>query len=57
MQDERTSDHIWCKENRIAVSTFYYHVRKLRENACEVPAPKAAVCQEKHEVVPVEKKF
>lgn len=57
IQQCRTSglpDYIWCKENGIAASTFYYHVRKLRENACEVPAPKAAACREKHEVVPIE---
>ena len=43
VQQCRTSgltDHIWCKENGIAFSTFYYHVRKLGENACKVSAPK-----------------
>ena len=25
----------WCKENGIAVKTYYYHLRKLREKLCE----------------------
>ena len=31
------TDRQWCIENRIPVSTFYYHVRTLRKKACEVP--------------------
>lgn len=28
------SDHQWCKENDVAVSTFYKHAKEFRENAC-----------------------
>ncbi len=31
------SDHQWCKENDISYSTFYYHVRRLKKEACELP--------------------
>lgn len=32
------SDHQWCKENDVSYSTFYYHVRRLQKEACELPA-------------------
>lgn len=32
------SDHQWCKENGVSYSTFYYHVRRLQKEACELPA-------------------
>ena len=31
------TDHQWCIENGIPVSTCYYHVRALRKKACEFP--------------------
>lgn len=31
------SDHQWCNENKIAYSTFYYHVSRLRKEACKIP--------------------
>ena len=32
------SDRVWCTENDIKHSTFYYHVRRLRKEACALPA-------------------
>lgn len=32
------SDRVWCTENDIKYSTFYYHVRRLREEACALQA-------------------
>ncbi len=31
------SDRQWCHENDIAYSTFYYHMRRLKREACELP--------------------
>ena len=25
----------WCRENRINLKTYYYHLRRVREKACE----------------------
>lgn len=41
IQECRTSgksDRQWLAENDIAPPTFYYHVKKLRKKACEIPA-------------------
>lgn len=38
----------WCRTNGIAPSSFYYRLRKIRENLCEASLPK-----EEHAVVPV----
>ena len=46
------TDRQWCIENRIPVSTFYYHVRALRKKACEVPEAVDAAAQ-KQEVVQI----
>ena len=52
IQECRTSglsDREWCSQNGIPVSTFYYHIKRLREQACDIPASvsrKAAVRQE-----------
>ncbi|MDL2302365.1 IS66 family insertion sequence element accessory protein TnpB [Lachnospiraceae bacterium OttesenSCG-928-D06] len=32
------SDSQWLLENNIKSPTFYYHVKKLREKACEIPS-------------------
>lgn len=48
------SDYQWLKENNIKSSTFYYHVKKLRKNACSLPeSTKRSSSEEVHEVVPV----
>ena len=47
------SDKDWCMEHQIGISTFYYHVKRLRNKACSIPpATVGAVipCQ-KQEVV------
>jgi hypothetical protein len=33
------SDKIWCQENHITLSTFYYQIRRLRKKACCIPEP------------------
>ena len=41
IQECRTSglsDREWCSQNGIPVSTFYYHIKRLREQACDIPA-------------------
>lgn len=46
------TDRQWCIDNGIPVSTFYYHIRLLRERACEIPAVTGR--KEQHqEVVPL----
>lgn len=57
IQECRTSgmsDAQWLKENNIKSPTFYYHVKKLRSKACEIPENQCTMRQpEVHEVVPV----
>ncbi len=31
------SDKDWCMEHQIGISTFYYHVKRLRNKACSIP--------------------
>lgn len=46
------TDRQWCIHNNISPSTFYYHVKTLREKACQLPEP---ICKEpqNQEVVPL----
>lgn len=47
------SDKDWCMEHQIGISTFYYHVKRLRNKACSIPAATVGTvipCQ-KQEVV------
>ena len=46
------TDRQWCIQNGIPTSTFYYHVRALRKNACEIPETSGAATQ-KQEVVQI----
>lgn len=46
------TDRQWCIQNGIPVSTFYYHIRTLRQKACEIPKAADAVTQ-KQEVVQI----
>ena len=46
------TDRQWCMENGIPVSTFYYHVRALRNKACEIPET-ADTSRQKQEVVQI----
>ena len=48
------SDYQWLKENNIKSSTFYYHVKKLRQKAFQLPeSTKRTSLPEVQEVVPV----
>ena len=48
------SDERWCRDHGIPVSTFYRHVRLLRQKACDVPAVVRGDVSPKQEVVPVQ---
>lgn len=47
------SDLQWCRENGINTSTFYYHVKCLREKACTIPVSIKNAVREKQEVVQI----
>ena len=48
------SDREWCDYNRIPLSTFYYHVRKLKKkDYCIPPAAGFTARQQVQEVVPL----
>ena len=48
------SDFQWLQENNIKSPTFYYHVKRLRKKACEIPEPiHRSSRAEVQEVVPV----
>ena len=48
------SDQAWCHEHNIPVSTFYYHIRHLQKQACEVPAPAGKSPGPPQQVVPLQ---
>lgn len=48
------TDWEWCQQNNIPTSTFYYHIRKLRNRAADLPATRSTVVPETHEVVKLE---
>jgi hypothetical protein len=46
----------WCRENGINPKTYYYHLRKLREKACEqIPVPMVSIpaCTGQSDSVPL----
>lgn len=47
------SDIAWCRENKIGTSTFYYHIRRLTQKACQLPENPKSVTRESHEIVPL----
>ncbi|MFI3238957.1 MAG: hypothetical protein R3Y47_13215 [Lachnospiraceae bacterium] len=47
------SDNQWLEEHNIKSPTFYYHVKKLRQKACELPKRKQANRNDVQEVVPL----
>lgn len=48
------SDREWCQQHGISTSSFYYHIRKLRNLACDVPAREnLTFMQAPQEVVPL----
>lgn len=48
------TDRQWCLENGIAASTFYYHVKVLRNKACSVPEAVTPITSPCQQVVPVD---
>lgn len=49
------SDKAWCAEHHIQPSKFYYHIRRLRSKACEIPAvSKTARQQPVQEIVRIQ---
>ncbi len=47
------SDRQWCIENDVNFSTFYYHIRRLRSKACEIPESIKTNSSSQQEIVPV----
>ena len=47
------SDNQWLLEHNIKAPTFYYHVKRLREKACEIPERTGTPQAEVQEVVPL----
>ena len=47
------SDKDWCLKQQICISTFYYHIKRLRKKACSIPATvtDVVVPRQKQEVV------
>jgi len=38
------ADADWCRQNNIAISSFYNAVTRLRKKACDLPEPSDAEC-------------
>ena len=56
IQECRTSgksDNQWLEEHNIKPPTFYYHVKKLLQKACEIPGQKQVRKDDVQEVVPL----
>ena len=54
IQECRTSgltEKAWCERNHIQRSSLYYHIRRFRSMACEIPDNPVSSCQEQHKVV------
>lgn len=54
IQECRTSgmsDKDWCEQHSIQRSSFYYHIRRFRDNACTIPEASLPVIHGKQEVV------
>lgn len=48
------TDKAWCEQQHIHRSNFYYHVRRLREQACEIPDNLVTSCRDVQEVIQVD---
>ncbi len=48
------SDWEWCKQNKVPTSTFYYHIRRLRDKAADLPVGDSAETPQIQEVVKLE---
>lgn len=54
IQDCRTSgmsDKDWCDQHHIQRSSFYYHIRRLRDRACAIPEASLPMFHGKQEVI------
>jgi hypothetical protein len=54
IQECRTSgmsDKDWCELHHIQRSSFYYHIRRFRDNACVIPEASLPAIHGKQEVV------
>lgn len=47
------SDRTWCEEHHIQPSSFYYHIRRLRKQACTIPESSEKISENRQEVVAV----
>lgn len=57
IQECRTSgmsDKNWCEQHHIQRSSFYYHIRRLRDRACAIPEASLPVVRGKQEVVQIQ---
>jgi hypothetical protein len=48
------SDKDWCEQYHIQRSSFYYHIRRLRDRACTIPEASLPVVRGKQEVVQIQ---
>ena len=47
------SDKYWCEQHHIHPSNFYYHIKRLRNKACDIPKAVGSPLSQKQEVVPL----
>ncbi|MBR6644082.1 MAG: IS66 family insertion sequence element accessory protein TnpB [Lachnospiraceae bacterium] len=47
------SDKYWCEQHHIHPSNFYYHIKRLRNKACDIPEAISSPLSQKQEVVPL----
>lgn len=45
------SDKYWCEQHHIHPSNFYYHIKRLRNKACDIPESAGSPISQKQEVV------
>ena len=45
------SDKYWCEQHHIHPSNFYYHIKRLRNKACDIPESINSLLSQKQEVV------
>ena len=46
-------DKTWCEQHDITCSGLYYHIKRLRNKACEIPISAKKSMSSIHEVVPL----
>ena len=45
------TDKEWCSQHNIPHNCLYYHIRRLRKKACEIPDNPVRFDQEHHEII------